>query len=144
MYDSSICIGSDTLDPLANTCVVNNIFNGGFFDLELTEGQIFSIIKHGSSPTKGNCYLFAVRLYQTPNLVEQATVLTDYSPVISFEPENLITNLHSRSASSDFPPLIDAAGNPSTKSSCFQVLISTITTEGPQYVFGLDFGVSKF
>ena len=148
MGPSSICIGSDPLDPLANTCVVNNIFDGGFFDLKLTEGQIFSVFRHGisSSPAYGpNFYLMAVRLYQTPNLVEQATVITDYEPWgTSVGPENLVTNLANRSQRWDFPPLTDATGTTSTKSSCFRVLRSTITAIGPQYVLGLDFGVSKF
>ena len=80
-----------------------------------------------------------IRLYQTPNMVNSATiVVSSYSPIsAAYSSANLVTNLSNRSLRWDLPPLIDAV-NTATYNSCFKVSRSTFT--GP-YVIGLNHGL---
>jgi hypothetical protein len=100
--DSSLYLGGDLTDPLANTSPVANIYDGGFFDMDATTGQYFTVRREGQSSVLLD-HIFnlnAIRLYQTPNLVESALILSEYAlSGLEVGPEHLLTNLNSRSQS---------------------------------------------
>ena len=82
--------------------------------MDLTDGQYFSIRREGKATavlTDSIFNLNAIRLYQTPNLVESALILSEY-PISGSEagPENLLTNLDSRSNSTTLNRLISSLG----------------------------------
>ena len=87
-----------------------------------------------------------LKAYEVPNLLSilSPTVLADYTRSKNGdEPENLITNLSSRSCRSDIAPLSDATGSTANINSCYIVSnVSTIT--GKEMSFTIDLGEIAF
>ena len=66
MGTSKICIGNDASSPDAasNTCLAANIYDGGFHDLLLLQGQYFFIYRVGDDYLGDHAYnLSQIRLY---------------------------------------------------------------------------------
>ena len=124
MGESELLVGNDPQPwSTINQVVYEKIYDGGFFQIQLTEPvKYVTIRRKGKNPAnESNFYLSEMRVYEDPNLLQTVGVkiTTDTSNCYTgYAAENLITNLDNRSCSPNFNPLIGIQEPSTAYNSC--------------------------
>ena len=130
MANSWICIGNNPSDPRAsgNTCILISFHDGAFIDVSmLPAGRYLFYLR---TDLAESINLSAMRAFLSPNLLEKSppTIITSWIPVAGLGPENLTTNLRSRTSRAAQLPIIDENSTTTTLfKSCFKALIADQT-----------------
>ena len=127
MANSWICIGNDPSDPQAsgNTCILIPFHDSAFIDVSMLPAGRYLFYLRTDLADYVN--LSAMRAFLSQNLLEKSppTVITSWIPVAGLGPENLTTNLRSRTSEAAQLPIIDENGTTTTAyKSCFKALIA--------------------